>query len=572
MVVFFFCLVVGLSARAVQLQIISRDFLKGQGDVRHIRTVEVPANRGMITDRDGNPFAISTPVYSVWVDPVVLLENSEFIAPLAKALNIAALSLRKKLDQKSDKRFLYLQRKVRPEISQAIKNLDVPGVGLEREYKRFYPDGEVIGQITGFTGVDSRGQEGLELVFDEWLTGKPGKKKVLKDLYGRSVENVENIKSPQSGNDLVLTIDRRIQFLAYRELKKAVVKHKARAGTAVVIDCKRGEILAMVNQPSFNPNNRSGFKTAGIRNRAIADRFEPGSTVKPITIAAALDLEIINPHTVFETSPGYMMVGSKTLKDTRNYGKIDVTTILQKSSNIGTAKIALSMEPDYFLSVMSKAGFGQESGLSLPGETSGYLGNKSRWSDIERVTMAFGYGVSASVLQLAQAYTAFANEGVMQPVSLVKENEKRQGKKVFTKKTAKQVLEMMEKVVAKGGTAPLAAITNYRVAGKTGTSKKSIAGGYADDRYAALFAGIVPASDPRFVMVVVIDEPSAGEFYGGKVAAPVFSSVMTGVLRLLNVPPDDWHNKNNREIGSGRKIESDREIESSTKVEGNREV
>ncbi len=534
--------VVGLVARAADLQIRDKEFLQNQGDVRHMRTVEVPAYRGAILDRNGEPLAISTPVDSVWANPKDLLSEPKKIPELAKLIGYKVKDLQSKLEQRKEKEFIYLRRRVQPHVASQVKELKAPGVGLRREYQRYYPSGEITGHVTGFTDIDDSGQEGLELAYDEWLQGDPGAKKVLKDRYGRSVENVENIKNPSKGNELQLSIDKRVQFIAYRELKKAVTKHKARSGSAVVLDAVSGEILAMVNQPSYNPNNRSEFKGGRYRNRAITDLFEPGSTIKPLAVATALDLGIINPNTKFNTAPGIMRIGRNTIKDVRNYGTINVKTIIAKSSNVGVSKIALSITPEKMVGTMFDVGFGTDTGSGFPGEASGQLINKERWHDIERATLSFGYGISATNLQLAQAYTVFANRGKLKKIKLINANEEQESepeKQVFSERTARQVLQMMELVTSDDGTAPLARIPNYRVAGKTGTVKKSEAGGYSDDKYLAVFAGVVPVSKPRFVMVVTIDEPSNGEYYSGKVAAPVFSKVMADVLRLMNVAPDN---------------------------------
>ncbi len=531
--------IIGLTVRAADLQIRNKDFLQNQGDVRHMRTVEVPAYRGAIIDKSGEPLAISTPVDSIWLNPKELLAQPEFIPALAKAVDINVKDLKIKLEQKKQKEFIYLRRRVDPQIAERVKKIDAPGVGLQREYRRYYPSGEIAGHVTGFTDIDDNGQEGLELAYDNWLQGSAGAKKVIKDRYGRSVENVENIKSPSEGRELKLSLDKRVQFIAYRELKKAVTKHKARSGSAVVIDAQSGDILAMVNQPSYNPNNRSEFKGNKYRNRAVTDQFEPGSTIKPLAIATALDLGIINPNTKFHTAPGTMRIGKNTIKDTRNYGEINVKTILAKSSNVGVSKIALSMSPDKLVNTLYSVGFGVDTGSGFPGEASGQLVAKERWHDIERATLSYGYGVSTTALQLAQAYTVFANEGKLKRVRIVDDEQQRiQDEQVFSQKTAGQVLKMMEMAAGDEGTAPLAQVANYRVAGKTGTVKKSIAGGYSDDKYIAVFAGVVPVSKPRFVMVVMIDEPSNGDYYSGKVAAPVFSEVMADVLRLMNVAPD----------------------------------
>ncbi len=531
--------IIGLTVRAADLQIRNKDFLQNQGDVRHMRTVEVPAYRGAIIDKSGEPLAISTPVDSIWLNPKELLAQPEFIPALAKAVDINVKDLKIKLEQKKQKEFIYLRRRVDPQIAERVKKIDAPGVGLQREYRRYYPSGEIAGHVTGFTDIDDNGQEGLELAYDNWLQGSAGAKKVIKDRYGRSVENVENIKSPSEGRELKLSLDKRVQFIAYRELKKAVTKHKARSGSAVVIDAQSGDILAMVNQPSYNPNNRSEFKGNKYRNRAVTDQFEPGSTIKPLAVATALEMGIINPNTKFDTAPGSMRIGKNTIKDVRNYGEINVKTIIAKSSNVGVSKIALCMPPDKLMATLFDVGFGVDTSSGFPGEASGQLVAKERWHDIERATLSYGYGVSTTALQLAQAYTVFANEGKLKRVRIVNDEQQRvQDEQIFSQKTAGQVLKMMEMAAGDEGTAPLAQVANYRVAGKTGTVKKSIAGGYSDDKYIAVFAGVVPVSKPRFVMVVMIDEPSNGDYYSGKVAAPVFSEVMADVLRLMNVAPD----------------------------------
>lgn len=547
--------VVGLVARAADLQIRDKEFLQNQGDVRHMRTVEVPAYRGAIVDKFGEPLAISTPVDSVWANPKELLADPSYISQLAKVIGFKVGNLQNRLEQRKQKEFIYLRRRVQPHIAEQVKDLKAPGVGLQREYQRFYPSGEITGHVTGFTDIDDNGQEGLELAYDKWLQGEPGAKKVLKDRFGRSVEDVENIKNPSEGKKLQLSIDKRVQFIAYRELKKAVTKHKARSGSAVVLDAVSGEILAMVNQPSYNPNNRSEFKGNNYRNRALTDLFEPGSTIKPLAVATALDLKIINPNTKFNTAPGWMRIGKNTIKDVRDYGTINVKTILAKSSNVGISKIALAMSPEKLVNTLFDVGFGVDTGSSFPGEASGQLTNKESWHDIERATLSFGYGISTTTLQLAQAYTVFANKGRLKKVRLIgaagDDQQELVDREVFSERTAKQVLKMMELVTSDEGTAPLAQIPNYRVAGKTGTVKKSIAGGYSDDKYLAVFAGVAPVSKPRFVMVVTIDEPSNGEYYSGKVAAPVFSEVMADVLRLMNVAPDNLAKGNGSKNAKG---------------------
>jgi cell division protein FtsI (penicillin-binding protein 3) len=399
-----------------------------------------------------------------------------------------------------------------------------------------------MSHIVGFTDIDDQGQEGIELAYDEWLSGNPGAKRVIKDGKGRVVEQVENIRSPSPGKDLKLSIDRRLQFIAYRELKAAVSKHKARSGSAVILDSRSGEILAMVNSPSYNPNAVRGRRSSSLRNRAVTDVFEPGSTIKPFTVAAAMEQGRFKPHTPIDVSPGQMKVGRYLVRDNRNYGRIDVATVLRKSSNVGASKIALSMQPETLWKLFSNLGFGESPYSQFPGESSGRLPHFSDWSSFEQATLSFGYGLSVTPLQLARAYGVLANDGVRMPVSLLKLDQPEKGVRVLRKSTARAVVKMLEAVVTSEGTAPLAAVPGYRVAGKTGTAKKSVAGGYAEDKYLSLFVGLAPASDPRLVMAVFIDEPKGKEYYGGLVAGPVFSKVMNGALRLLNIPPDkQWH-------------------------------
>ncbi len=528
-----------LAGRSAQLQLFDREFLQTQGQARHLRVVQVPAHRGMIVDRNGEPLAISTPVQSVWVNPGEMLPSARDLSRLASLLDLDVDYLRRLIGQRQGREFVYLRRHVPPDLAQQVTALKLPGVYLQQEYRRYYPAGEVAGHLLGFTNVDDKGQEGLELAFEDWLSGEPGSKRVIMDGQRNIVENVENIRSAHPGKTLKLSIDRRIQYLAYRELKAAVRKHGARSGSLVVLDSASGAVLAMVNQPSFNPNNRARLKADRMRNRAVTDVFEPGSTMKPFVIAAGLESGLYQPATTIDTSPGLFRVGRHTVRDMHDYGVLDMTGVLRKSSNVAASKIALALEPETLWESLSGTGFGVSTGSGFPGEADGYLADFHRWREIERATMAYGYGLSATAMQLAQAYGVFANDGYRLPVTLLQREEPARQTPVFAPAVARAVRGMMESVVKEGGTAPLAAVQGYRVAGKTGTVHKSVAGGYADDRYLSLFAGMAPASNPRLVTVVVINEPGNGDYYGGKVAGPVFSSVMAGALRLLNITPDD---------------------------------
>ncbi len=535
------CAMALLAFRGVDLQMLNKDFLQKQGTARHLRVVSIVAHRGSILDRDGEPLAVSTPVDSVWVDPKEFIKAKPRWEALARALGISGAQLERTLAGREHRGFVYIKRRIAPSLAQQVMALEIPGVSLQREYRRYYPAGEVTGHLLGFTDVDDVGLEGIELAYDGWLRGTPGSKRVIKDRLGHIVEDVEQIRRPRPGRDLRLTIDRRIQYLAYRELLTAVKRHKAKAGSVVVLDARTAEVLAMVNQPAFNPNNRQDLRGERYRNRAVADMFEPGSTLKPFTIAAALQSGHYRPDSLIDTAPGYYRVGGHTVRDNRNYGLIDVTTVIQKSSNVGASKIALSLSPETIWQAFHRVGFGEPTSADFPGESSGVFTDYEGWSQLERATLSFGYGVAVTALQLARAYTVLAGDGRLRPVSVVMNEQDalpESGAPVFSHRVIQQVRHMMERVVSREGTALKASVPGYRVAGKTGTVRKSIAGGYAEDRYLALFAGMAPASDPRLVMVVVIDEPRAGEFYGGEVAAPVFAKVMAGALRLLAVPPD----------------------------------
>ncbi len=532
-----------LAWRMVDLHVLRKDFLQDQGDARALRVVELAAHRGMITDRYGEPLAVSTPVDSVWVNPQEFALARESWGRLARLLGLEVERVEQLLAKRREREFTYLKRHVHPQLAQRVMALEIPGVSLQREYRRYYPTGEVSAHVIGFTNIDDAGQESLELAYDQWLRGTAGSKRVIKDRLGRTIENVESIRAPQPGKDLSVSLDRRIQYFAYRELKAAVKKHRARSGSAVVLDVRTGEVLAMVNQPAFNPNNRSSLSGERYRNRAVTDVFEPGSAIKPFTIAAALITGSYRPDTVVHTAPGYFRVGHDTVRDIRNYGDIDVATVLKKSSNVGASKIALSIPAGRLWETLSRAGFGRITESGFPGESGGLLTNYRRWREIERATMAFGYGLSVTLLQLAQAYAAIAADGTLHPATFQRVDEIAQvaerSRRILPAKVARQVRAMLEAVVDEGGTGKRARIQGYRVAGKTGTVRKSTEGGYAEDRYIAVFAGMAPASAPRLVMAVVINEPSAGQYYGGRVAAPVFAKVMGEALRLMNVAPDD---------------------------------
>ncbi len=534
-----------LVARAVDLQVVRKDFLQGQGDARYLRVVSEPAHRGMITDRLGEPLAISTPVDSVWANPQELILARDSWPRLTKVLGLKRGALERQLAAKRNKEFMYLKRRVAPDLAQKVMALKVPGVALAPEYKRFYPAGEVTAHVVGFTNVDDQGQEGMELVHDARLKSIAGAKRVIKDRFGRVVENVERVAEPQPGEDLVLSIDRRLQYLAYRELKAAVKSHRADAGSVVILDVRTGEVLAMVNQPAYNPNNRNKLKSSHLRNRAVTDVFEPGSTIKPFTVAAALETGRFNSNTVVDVRPGYFKVGRKTIRDFRDYGVIDVSTILQKSSNVGASKLALAITPEHLWQVFASVGLGADSGSGFPGEPSGLLTDFGAWRDIQRATVSYGYGLSVTAMQLARAYVALASDGRPLPVSFLRRSEAQAAElaslyePVLSENSLRKVRRMLERVVEEGGTGTRAAVPGYRIAGKTGTVKKSGAGGYVEDSYLALFAGFAPASDPRLAMVVMIDEPRSEKYYGGAVAAPVFSRVMAGALRMLDIPPDN---------------------------------
>lgn len=540
MVLLFFAAVLSaLVWRALDLQVLHRDFLRGQAEARHLRVVSIPAIRGTITDRNGEPLAMSTPIDSVWANPQELINAREYLPRLAKVLELDRRALERLVEERADREFVYLKRHVSPEQAAQVMALQAPGVALQREYKRFYPAGEVAAHVVGFTNVDDIGQEGLELAFNDWLQGKPGTKRVLKDGKGRIIQDVESIREPRPGQNLVLSIDRRVQYLAYRELKSAVLENRARGGSAVILDVQTGEVLAMVSQPSYNPNNRKDLNGNQYRNRAVTDVFEPGSVVKPFVVAIGLESGRYRPDTPIETSPGQYRLGRFTIKDIRNYGLIDVATVISKSSNVGATKIALSLPAERLWDIYRRVGFGADTGSGFPGEASGLLRHYRQWREIDHATLSFGYGLSVTPLQLARAYAVLAGDGIRRPVSFLRLEAPPAGEPVVAPAIVTQLRPMLEAAVATGGTAAQAQVAGYRVAGKTGTVRKSSVGGYAEDKYRSVFVGMVPASRPRLVMAIMIDEPRGEEYYGGLVAAPVFSKVMSGALRLLNIPPDD---------------------------------
>jgi len=538
----------GLVARAVELQLLDHGFLARQGDERSMRVVKIAAHRGAITDRNGEPLAVSTPVDSVWVNPQELNDNIDQLPKLAKALKEDQQSLARRITSNLDREFLYLVRHMPPEQAAYVKSLGIPGVYLLREYRRYYPAGEVAGHVVGFTTIDDKGQEGLELGYDQLLNGEDGAKRVIQDMQGHYVENVESISAARPGHDLVTSIDLRIQYLAYRELKAAMQEYRARGGSVIVVDVDTGEVLAMVNQPSYNPNDREQLKPGLYRNRAATDIFEPGSSVKPFIMAAALASGQYRADSTVDTSPGFLKVGTKVEEDEHNLGVIDMATVLAKSSNVGTAKIALSLKPEQIWSTLSALGLGQVSGSGYPGESAGMLSNYAHWRPIGIATLSHGYGLSVTPLQLAHAYATIGAGGVARPITFERVSGTVPGKQVIDPKVAHDLVQLMESVIEKGGTATRAAVVGYKISGKTGTAFKSIAGGYSTDKISAVFAGLVPASHPKLATVVVIDEPSrdVGQMgilaQGGTVAAPVFSNVMSGALRLMDVPPDDLQN------------------------------
>lgn len=538
--VVFFLIVVALFVRMVNLTMWQKEFLQKQGESRSKRIISIPGLRGMIQDRNDFPLAISSPVDSLWINPQEFSLTHENTSLLAKKIGMSEKEIYDHVLLYKKKSFVYIKRELNPSIAEAIKALNLPGVYLQQEYKRFYPDGEVTSQLVGYTNIDGNGQEGMELAYNQWLMGQEGKELVVEDLRGNVVSVIKQISEQKPGHTLTLSIDRRIQFLAYQALKEAVVHYQAKSGSAVVLDIETGEVLAMVNQPSFNPNDRSHY-SEGYRNRAVTDTFEPGSTMKAFSIMSALDSNQYTPDTVISTAPGYYKVGRNWVRDELNYKELTVTGVLQKSSNVGVSKMTLSLPGDQFWGMLNRVGFGQPTASGFPGEQGGYLIHQSPWNPFALATLAFGYGISVTTLQLAQAYSIIGNHGIKIPITLLKGGQKNneQPEQVIEPKVADEMLTMLEAVIGGDeGTGGQARVQGYRVAGKTGTAKIAGPGGYYKHRYRGSFVGIAPVSHPKLVVAVVVIDPQGSAYYGGLIAAPAFSKIMGGALRLLDIPPD----------------------------------
>ncbi len=523
--------------RAIYLQGINDDFLRQKGESRYSKVIELSAHRGMIFDRNGDPLAVSTPVESVFANPVDVEIDSDQMKELAGILKISSREIDRKLNGKKD--FVYLERGIPPEDAAKVLELRIPGIFLHREYRRYYPSGDVMSHIVGFTNLDDKGQEGIELAYQKELAGSPGSRKVIRDKLGRAVADVDVIRTPRPGQDLMLSIDSKIQYLAYREIRDAVEKAGAKAGSVVVLDARTGEVLGMASVPTFNPNNREGLDPGTIRNRAVTDSYEPGSTLKPFTIAAGLDSGKYTPDSRIDTFGGKLQIGRATIHDDEKMGVLSVTQIIQHSSNVGASRIALSLPPETMWNMFHNCGFGADPDSGFPGEASGRLRPYQSWRPIEQATMSFGNGISVTLLQLARAYTIFANDGVLLPVTFLKRAALPKGRRVISEKTAREMVSILESVVTPQGTGARASILGYSVAGKTGTAHKVEGGGYAAHKYVASFVGFAPASNPRLIVAVMVDEPSGSRYYGGEVSAPVFSRVMSGSLSILNVPADE---------------------------------
>jgi cell division protein FtsI (penicillin-binding protein 3) len=526
-----------LAGRAMWLQAVSTQFLQQQGKSRYERTIELPATRGKIMDRNGQVLASSLPVKAVWAIPDDVLKSPpEKLRALAKLLDMPEAELRKKLN--SDRTFVYLKRQVEMDVIEQIKKLDIEGLDTRKEYKRFYPQGEVMTHLVGFTNVEDAGQESMELAQQKTLVGAAGSRRVIKDRLGRIVEDVGLSKDPHDGKDLTLSVDSKLQYIAFTSIKDAVEKFHAKAGAAVVLDVHTGEVLALANWPTYNPNDRTKLTGEQLRNRVLTDTFEPGSTLKPFTVALALDTKRVLPTTLYDTGNGRMIVGDRTIRDTHAHGVIDVSTIIQKSSNIGMTKIALPIPPQEMWEMFTKSGFGTAPRFGFPGAVAGRVRPYKIWRPIEQANMSFGQGISVSLLQLARSYMIFARDGDMIPLSFQKVTEKPVGQQVISAKTAAEMRVMLETVVGPGGTAPLAQVAGYRIGGKTGTAQKFINGHYSQTKYIGNFAGIAPMSNPRFIIAVMIDEPTGAVHTGGSVAAPTFAALAANALRAANVPPD----------------------------------
>lgn len=528
---------VALLVRAFYLQVINNDFLQEKGDSRYLRDIEISASRGKVMDRHGDMLAVSTPMKSIWAIPVDARNmTADQKRRLADMLEVKPRDLDARLA--ADKGFVFLKRQVPPQVADQVAAAKLPGVHQEREYRRYYPAGEMTAHLVGFTGVDDKGLEGVELAFQSSLLGRAGARTVIRDRRGNIVEDVGATRPPQDGKDVVLAIDSKIQYIAYSQLKAAVIEHKAKAGGVVVLDARTGEILALANWPTYNPNNRSSLSGAQLRNRAVTDTFEPGSTLKPFTVALGLDKGKYRYDSVIDCAPGRLTIGKATISDAHPHGKLSVAEVIQKSSNVGTTKIALSMPAEAMWSIFDGLGFGRTPELGFPGEVGGRLRPWKNWKPIEQATMSYGHGISVSLIQLARAYTVFANDGELKPLSLQRADQPLvRGQQIYSPQTAREMRAMLEMVVGPGGTAPKAAVPGYRVGGKTGTAHKLEAGAYAN-KYIASFVGMAPMSDPRLIVAVMVDEPSDGRYYGGDIAGPVFSQVMAGALRSQGIRPD----------------------------------
>lgn len=528
----------GLMVRAFYVQIWQRDFYQRRADRQQIRVVVLPAHRGQLLDRGGVPLAVSAPVQSVCINPRKFQASAQQLRALARGLNLSERNLASRIRSNRHRAFLYLKRHLPPAEAEQIAQLEIEGLFLKPEFKRYYPAAEVASQLLGFTDIDQHGQEGLEQWFEEELQGVPGRMRVVQDRRGRIIEAIEAVQETHPGHDVRLSIDLRLQYWGYLELKRAVIEHRAKGGMLVLVDAHTGEVLALANQPAFNPNLRRSLAQGQFRNRAVVDSFEPGSTLKPFTVACALRERAVGADFKLDTHPGWLRVGRHLVRDHHNYGVLDLAGILGKSSNVGITQVALRMSPQAFAACLKDFGFGRPVGVGFPGEAQGVLTDPSGWGKFAQATIAFGYGLSVSALQLARAYTALADNGVLHSLTLLPRDRDDQAKRVMPPAVASRVLKMLEGVVSQQGTAVQAEVPGYRVAGKTGTAKIAVPGGYADGRYRALFVGLAPVSAPRLVLAVVIEEPAGEQYYGGEVAAPVFARVMGMALRLLGVPPD----------------------------------
>jgi cell division protein FtsI (penicillin-binding protein 3) len=524
--------------RMFQLSILKRDFLVKENKARVLRTIEIPAHRGIILDRNEHPLAVSTEVSAVWANPKIANLSESETKKLAQILELSEKKLQKRLQKNKQLSFIYLKRGLRPDKVEQIKQLELPGIFFQKEYRRFYPEGENFAHVIGFTDIDDQGQEGIELTYNHWLSGEPGKKQVLKDRLGNIISEVREISQPKQGKVLTLSLDRRIQYLAWKALKEGMKKNKAKSGSIVVMDPNTGEVLAMVNFPTYNPNKRGAYLADLYRNRAITDLFEPGSTIKTFTIINALESGQYKPDTEIDTGNGYFKVGKKVIRDLAPYGKISLQEAFKKSSSVAFTKIALSLPENSLAAMLKRVGFGEKTGSGFAGEASGSIISRKKWHPTELATLSYGYGVSITALQLAQAYSILASGGIQYPVTFIKQNTPPKGQLIFSNKISQQIIQMLEENIQKGASGYNAALPTYRIAGKTGTAYISEKGGYNEKKYIASFAGIAPVSNPKLVAVVIMREVTGKKHFGGQVAAPIFKDFMGNALRTLNIPPD----------------------------------